>query len=151
MDGLIIRKGKKEDLAEVLGLIKELAIYEKEPDAVICTVETMEKDGFGNNAIFEFFVAEKDGQILGTALFYFKYSTWKGRCLYLEDIVVSEDHRNKGIGSKLFKAVKEVAQNLKLKRMEWQVLEWNEPAINFYKKHKALVDPEWLNVKFEWE
>ena len=151
MDGLIIRKGKKEDLAQVLRLIKELAIYEKEPDAVICTVESMEEDGFGTDPIFEFYVAEKDNTILGTALYYFKYSTWKGRCLYLEDIVVNEGHRNKGIGSALFNAVKQTAERLKLKRMEWQVLEWNEPAIAFYKKHNALIDAEWLNVKFEWD
>jgi len=151
MNELIIRKGEKEDLEAALKLIKELAEYEKEPDAVVCDIASMERDASGPNKIFDFFVAERDGSILGIAVYYFKYSTWKGRCLFLEDIVVQENARNQGIGTRLFNAVKDIALNSKLRRMEWQVLEWNAPAIAFYKKHQAIFDSEWVNVKYEWD
>ena len=94
---------------------------------------------------------ETKDEILGIALYYTKYSTWKGKCIYLEDIVVSQQHRQKGVGSKLFDAVLEVAKNKKVKRMEWQVLDWNEPAIKFYKKYNAILDEEWINGKFEFK
>jgi GNAT superfamily N-acetyltransferase len=151
MNNLIIRKGEKRDLPATLDLIKELAVYEKEPDAVVVDLESMERDGFGSNKVFDFFVAELDNEIYGIAVYYFKYSTWKGTCLYLEDIVVSESKRSLGIGSRLFESVVDVAKSRKCRRMEWQVLEWNEPAIAFYKKHKAIFDHEWINVKFEWD
>lgn len=146
-----IRIGQKEDLPQTLALIKELAEYERAPLEVSNTLEMMEKDGFGETKIFDFFVAEHENKIVGIAIYYMKYSTWKGKCLFLEDIVITESFRKFGIGSKLFEAVAKVAKNLKVERMEWQVLEWNEPAINFYKKYNAILDPEWINGKFTKE
>ncbi|MFT4752625.1 MAG: GNAT superfamily N-acetyltransferase [Salibacteraceae bacterium] len=144
----VIRIGTIEDLPRLRELIVELAIYEKEPDAVEVTLQELERDGFGVNSIFEFFVAEINGTIEGIALHYFKYSTWKGKCLFLEDIVVNESFRGKGIGKLLFDEVVKVAAAHKCKRMEWQVLEWNATAISFYKnKYNANLDPEWLNGK----
>lgn len=146
-----VRKGIKTDLPQVLGLIKELAEYEKAPLEVAVTVEEMERDGFGENPIFHFFVAESDGNIIGIALYYIKYSTWKGKCIFLEDIIVTEAFRQYGIGKKLFDEVVKVAKEMKARRMEWQVLEWNEPAIKFYKKLNANLDPEWINGKLTGE
>jgi GNAT superfamily N-acetyltransferase len=141
-----IRIGTIEDLPRLRALIVELAIFEKEPDAVEVTIQELEKDGFGKEKIFSFFVAEVDGTVQGIALHYFKYSTWKGKCLFLEDIVVNDQFRGIGIGKLLFDEVVKVAAVHKCKRMEWQVLEWNEPAIGFYsKKYNAELDPEWLN------
>jgi GNAT superfamily N-acetyltransferase len=146
-----IRTGEKSDLPSVLALIKELAEYEKAPHEVTNTIQMMEEDGFGENPVFRFFVAEVDGQIVGMALYYTKYSTWKGKCLFLEDIIVTEKMRCHRIGEKLFYAVAGVAKEQKVQRMEWQVLDWNEPAINFYKKHNANLDPEWINCKLVYE
>lgn len=142
-----IRKGIKTDLPQVLGLIKELAIYEKAPLEVAVTLEEMERDGFGPNPIFQYYVAEMEGKIVGIALYYIKYSTWKGKCVFLEDIIVTEQYRQFGIGKKLFDEVVKVAKETKARRLEWQVLEWNEPAIKFYKKLNATLDPEWWNGK----
>lgn len=147
MNGINIKVGEKADLPEILKLIKELADYEKAPAEVEVTVEEMENWGFGKNKIFDFFVAEKNGVIVGLALYYYKYSTWKGKCLFLEDIIVTEKMRGKGIGKLLFDKIVEVAKSDKVRRLEWQVLEWNEPAIRFYKKYNATLDPEWLNGK----
>lgn len=141
-----IRIGTKQDLPRLRELIVELAVYEKEPDAVEVTLAELEKDGFGNDAIFSFFVAEIDGVIQGIALHYFKYSTWKGKCLFLEDIVVNQEFRGKGIGKLLFDEIVKVAATHHCKRLEWQVLKWNTPAIQFYKnKYDANLDEEWLN------
>lgn len=148
---MAIRRGKKEDLTQVLSLVKELAIYEKAPNEVEVTVAQMEEWGFGTDKQFDFFVAEKDGKIVGTAIYYYKYSTWKGKCLFLEDIIVTETERKNGFGKLLFDAVVQVAKKDKVKRMEWQVLEWNEPAINFYKKTKTVFDDEWVNCKLTYE
>lgn len=142
-----IRVGDKADLPHILGLIKELAHYEKAPEEVEVTIAEMENWGFGKEKIFDFFVAEKDGVIVGLALYYYKYSTWKGKCLFLEDIIVTEKMRGEGIGKLLFDKVVEMAKKEKVRRLEWQVLEWNEPAIKFYKKYNATLDPEWLNGK----
>lgn len=142
-----IRKGNKSDLAQVLKLIKELATYEKAPNEVTVSVSDMERDGFGENPIFNFFVAESDGIIIGISLYYIKYSTWKGKCVFLEDIIVTEEYRKYGIGKKLFNEVVKIAKQMQVKRMEWQVLEWNEPAINFYKKLNSHFDNEWVNCK----
>jgi len=109
------------------------------------------EDGFGDNAIFDFLVVEKDGIVAGIALYYTKYSTWKGRCLYLEDIIVKESERMNGFGSMLLKELVSIAEKTGVKRLEWQVLDWNEPAINFYKKHKTIIDGDWLNCKVEFE
>lgn len=142
----LIRKGEKKDLARLRALIVELAIYEKEPLAVEVTLEELENDGFGTHKIFDFFVSEIAGKVEGIALYYFKYSTWKGKCIYLEDIVVNEKLRGNGIGKLLFDEVIKVAVHHNCKRMEWQVLEWNQTAIDFYtKKYHANLDPEWLN------
>lgn len=147
MSEINIRQGNKSDLPVILNLIKELAEYEKAPAEVEVTVNEMENWGFGAEKIFDFFVAEKRDVIVGLALYYYKYSTWKGKCLFLEDIIVTEKMRGEGIGKLLFDRVVEVAKANKVRRMEWQVLEWNEPAIRFYKKYNATLDPEWLNGK----
>lgn len=147
----MIRKGNKEDLTQALALVKELAIYEKAPNEVEVTLEQMEEWGFGNDKLFDFFVAEKNGKIIGIALYYYKYSTWKGKCLFLEDIIVTENERKNGYGKLLFDAVVQVAKKDKVKRMEWQVLEWNEPAIKFYKKTPTVFDSEWINCKLTYD
>ena len=142
-----IRKGAEADLEQVLGLVKELAIYEKAPNEVEVTLQEMQNWGFGKDKVFDFFVAEHQNKIIGIALYYYKYSTWKGKCLFLEDIIITEKYRRYGLGSKLFNEVALVAKQQQVRRMEWQVLDWNEPAINFYKKYKAHLDGEWINGK----
>lgn len=142
-----IRKGFREDVPEILRLIKELATYERAPLDVEITVEDLERDGFGDQPIFRFFVAELEGKICGMALYYIKYSTWKGRCLFLEDIIVREEFRRHKIGKKLFEAVVAVAKEMKVRRVEWQVLDWNEPAIRFYEKYKAEFLKEWVSCR----
>ena len=145
METTLVRKGTKADLGEALALIQELAVYEKEPEAVVVSVEQMEAWGFQDNPFFEFFVAERNEQIVGIAFYYIRYSTWKGPMIYLEDIVVKEEIRGNGIGARLFEAVAiECAKN-NFYGMTWQVLDWNEPALNFYKKYNASFSEEWLN------
>lgn len=146
-----IRWGKESDLPEVLGLVQELAAYERAPLEVEVTLDEMRNWGFGEDKIFDFFVAEHKGKIVGIALYYYKYSTWKGKCLFLEDIIITEPYRRYGLGTKLFDEVVKVARQKKVRRMEWQVLEWNDPAINFYKKYQAVLDPEWINGKLTYE
>lgn len=144
----MVRKGKKEDLPQVLGLIQELADYENASDSVLNTVEMMQEDGFGPKPVFDFFVADQNSSILGAAIYYYRYSTWKGRWLYLEDLVVTESQRGKGIGKLLFEECVEKAKLEKCTGMSWQVLDWNDPAINFYKKYPTTFDGEWLNCAF---
>lgn len=146
-----IRAGVKADLPRVLELITELAVYEKEPDAVENTVGQMEVDGFGPNPIYGFFVAENDDKyIVGIAIYYYRYSTWKGKRMYLEDIVVTESERGNGIGKQLFDRIIEKGREEKCTGMMWQVLDWNEPAINFYKKYyNANLDGGWMNCNIE--
>ena len=146
-----IRKGTREDLPQTLGLIRELAEYEKAPLEVAVTLEDMERDGFGESPVFRFFVAETEGRIVGIALYYIKYSTWKGKCVFLEDLVVTEAFRRYGTGKKLFDEVVKVAQEMEARRLEWQVLNWNEPAIRFYRKLGAGLDDEWLNGRLTEE
>ncbi len=146
-----VRKGLKSDLSAALGLIKELALYEKAPDEVIVTIEDMGRDGFGENPVFNFFVAELDRKIVGISLYYVKYSTWKGKCIFLEDIIVTEQYRKHGIGKKLFDEVVKVSKELNVQRLEWQVLDWNEPAIRFYEKINSNLDKEWINCKLTKE
>lgn len=143
----IIRIGVKKDLPSVLELIRELAAYERAEHEVENTLERMEEDGFGAHPCFHFFVAEVDDQILGLSLFYTRYSTWKGRMLYLEDIVVRASARGKRIGHLLFTATANYALQKKYAGMTWQVLDWNEPALRFYKKYNAQLDGEWINGK----
>ncbi|MCG3167571.1 MAG: hypothetical protein POELPBGB_03365 [Bacteroidia bacterium] len=142
-----IRQGKKADLPAVLLLIKELAEYEKAPLEVEVTVEQMEKNGFGEHSVFSFIVAEYDAVVVGMALYYTKYSTWKGPCIFLEDLIVTQSERRKGIGRLLFEKMIQISKERNVRRLEWQVLEWNKPAINFYKKYNASLDAEWLNGK----
>ncbi|HRP90062.1 MAG TPA: GNAT family N-acetyltransferase [Edaphocola sp.] len=140
-----IRPAYSEDCAQMMLLIKELAIYEKAPDAVTVSLEEFIDAGFGNQAIWKAFVAEQDDTIIGLSLFYPRYSTWKGKKLYLEDIVVKESFRGKKIGHQLFQATLDYAKENGYHSLFWQVLDWNETAINFYKKFGASFDKEWLN------
>lgn len=140
-----IRQGEEADLPETLELIKELAVFERAPDAVSNTLQQMKKDGFGPNPVYGFFVAEKGGIIIGLSLFYYRYSTWKGKCLYLEDLIVTESERNNGVGADLFDATVKYAKDNDCVRMNWQVLDWNQSAIDFYKKYGAELDGEWIN------
>lgn len=142
-----IRKGEKRDYLQVLELIKELAEYEKALDEVTNTIEAMNED----SDVFNLIVAEVDKRIEGIAIFFPYYSTWKGRCIYLEDIVVKQEMRGKGIGKLLFDDVIKFAKEYGAKRLMWQVLDWNEPAINFYKKLNANLDGEWINCKLTEE
>ena len=146
---MTIRPGQIDDLPRVLELIKELALYEKAPREVTNTVERMEQDGFGPYPIFGLFVAEDNNRIVGISLYYWRYSTWKGKRLYLEDIVVTESERGKGTGKLLFDRTMKLALDENCTGMMWQVLEWNEPAINFYKKYGAKLDDEWTNCTLE--
>jgi GNAT superfamily N-acetyltransferase len=141
----VVRKGKKEDLPHVLRLIEELAIYEREPDAVNVTVDELEKDGFGQNPLYGLFVGEADGEIVGIALYYFRYSTWNGKVLYLEDLVVTESERGKGYGRDLLNAIIQEADKQNCRLCTWQVLDWNEPSIKFYKSIGADLDEGWIN------
>jgi GNAT superfamily N-acetyltransferase len=150
MSSIKIRTGTKQDLPQALELIKELARYEKAPDEVINTVAQMEIDGFGANPIFGLFVAENEHGVVGISIYYWRYSTWKGKRLYLEDIVVTERERGAGIGKLLFDRTMQHAIDENCSGMMWQVLEWNEPAINFYKKYyRAKLDGEWINCSLE--
>lgn len=142
-----IRIAEKKDVPQMLALIRELADYEKAPLEVHNTVERMEKDGFGEQPIFYSHIAEVEGQVVGVAIYYQAYSTWKGSYIYLDDIVITEEFRGKGIGKKLFDAVGAFAKNAGANLLRWHVLEWNEPAINFYKKYNAVLDPEWITCK----
>lgn len=146
-----IRKATKEDLPQVLDLVKELALYEKAPEEVTITLEELEKDGFGEHPIYWIILAEDKSGILGMSFYYIRYSTWKGKCLYLEDIVVKEEYRGKKIGKVLFEETIKAAKEMNAKLMNWQVLDWNEPAINFYKKFEAELDGEWINGKLRFE
>jgi GNAT superfamily N-acetyltransferase len=140
----MIRPAQKGDEHAIMELIHGLALYEKAPEQVVNTAEDLGVHLF-DEKICDAIVAEKDNQIVGFALYYTNYSTWKGKCLYLEDFYVLPELRGEGIGSLLFDKVVEIARNRGVKRMDWQVLEWNEPALNFYNKKQAVLDPEWIN------
>ncbi|WP_203256223.1 GNAT family N-acetyltransferase [Hyunsoonleella ulvae] len=148
---LIIRDSKKEDMSQVLNLIKELAVFENEPEAVEVTIEDLERDGFGKQPQFHCFVAEVDAKIEGIALVYNRYSTWKGRAIHLEDLIVSEAMRGYGLGSKLLDEVVKYGHKLGVKRINWEVLDWNEPAIKFYEKNGANVMRDWNVVQLNEE
>jgi GNAT superfamily N-acetyltransferase len=142
-----IREGKQADIPAALDLIRELAIYEKAPNEVIVTEADMIRDGFGSNPLFHFYVATLENEVIGIALTYIRYSTWKGPMLYLEDLVIREAHRGKGVGKLLFEKCMKRASNLNYEGMIWQVLDWNEPAIRFYDKYQSTYSGEWLNGK----
>lgn len=147
---IIIRESVREDVPIMFELIKELALYEKAPEQVTNTIEQMYLDGFGENPIFGSIVSEVDEKIVGMALYYYRYSTWKGKRLYLEDLIVSEIMRGQGLGEKLLEATIEKARQSNCTGLMWQVLDWNEPAINFYKKFGARFESEWLNVHIDF-
>ncbi|MEE1885793.1 GNAT family N-acetyltransferase [Pedobacter flavus] len=140
-----IRKAVKSDCKRLLELINELAVYEKAPEEVTVTLQEFEDAGFGSNPVWEAIVAIEDNLIIGFALYYTRYSTWKGRRLYLEDFIVTESKRGLGIGKILFESVIQESKNGKYNGMTWQVLDWNEPALNFYQKYNAQIDKGWLN------
>jgi len=140
-----IRRAVKKDCTRLLELVKELAVYEKAPDEVTVSLAHFEESGFGNNPVWWAFVVETEDGIQGFALYYIRYSTWKGQAMYLEDIIVTETARGKGIGKILFDRLIVEAKEKGFNRIIWQVLEWNEPALNFYKKYNAEFDSEWLN------
>jgi len=140
-----LRRAVREDCPRLLELVHELAVYEKAPNEVTVTLEHFEESGFGEKPVWWAFVAVENKTILGFALYYIRYSTWKGQRMYLEDILVTEKARGRGIGKVLMDRLIEEAKEKKFSGMMWQVLEWNEPAINFYKKYNANLDAEWVN------
>jgi len=144
-----VRRAVKEDCARLLELVNELAVYEKAPQEVTVTLEHFMESGFGEKPVWWGFVAEEDDVILGFILYYIRYSTWKGQRMYLEDFLVTEKARGKGVGKLLFDRLIEEAKEKKFSGIVWQVLEWNEPAINFYKKYDTKFDDEWVNCSIE--
>ncbi|HNX08379.1 MAG TPA: GNAT family N-acetyltransferase [Bacteroidales bacterium] len=146
-----LRNAQRDDIPTIIELIRELAIYERAPKEVTVTAADLERDGFGPNPVFEVILACTEDQVLGMAFYYFSYSTWKGKCLYLEDIIVKQQFRGNKAGKLLFEAVIKKAKETGAKRMQWQVLEWNTPAINFYQKYGAVLDDTWINGKFTEE
>jgi GNAT superfamily N-acetyltransferase len=148
---ITVRAAKKTDVPAIYDLVKQLAEFEKSPGAVINTVDAMIKDGFGKDKIFYSFVAETDNKIIGMAVFYFAYSTWKGKHVYLDDLIVNEKYRRSGAGKILFDAVYQFAKEHNASQLRWHVLDWNEPAINFYKKYPVTFDPTWITCKIEKE
>lgn len=144
-----IRKSTKKDLPAILELINELAVFEKEPDAVEVDIAELEKEGFGEHPLFTCFVAEVNGNIEGMALVYFRFSTWKGRTVHLEDLIVREKMRGTGLGSALYKKVITYALEQGVKRTEWVVLDWNTPAIDFYERSGATVFQDWNTVQMD--
>jgi GNAT superfamily N-acetyltransferase len=146
MTAVTIRDVRREDCPRLLELIQELAAYEKAPQEVTVTLEHFTDAGFGENPVWKAFAAVHEDTIIGFALYYIRYSTWKGCRMYLEDLLVSENWRGKGIGRLLFDKLIIEAREKQFNGIAWQVLEWNEPAINFYKKYEAQFDTEWWNA-----
>lgn len=140
-----LRIAVKNDCPRLLDLVHELALFEKAPQEVTVTLEEFEDAGFGNRPVWKAFVVEDEELIVGFALYYIRYSTWKGCRMYLEDLIVTESWRGKGIGKLLFDRLVQEARELGFNGMTWQVLDWNEPAINFYKKYEAAIEAGWLN------
>src|SRR5688572_5605977 len=136
---MLIRKGTEKDMPAVLDLIRELAVFEKEPDAVVVTVADLVHDGFGDNPLFHTFVAEVDGEITGMALYYYRYSTWKGKTIHLEDLIVKEKMRGTGLGFALYTEIMKQGKADGVRRIEWNVLDWNQNAIDFYEKSGAKI------------
>ena len=146
---MYIRKGRIEDMPAVSALIKELAVFEKEPNAVEVTLADLMRDGFGENSLFHTFIAEENDEILGMALYYYRYSTWKGKTIHLEDLIVKKEKRGSGLGFKLYSEVIAQGKCDGVRRIEWNVLDWNTPAIEFYKKTGAKVFKDWLVVQMD--
>jgi GNAT superfamily N-acetyltransferase len=146
---MYIRKGTLQDMPGVLTLIQELAIFENEPNAVQITVDDLVRDGFGTNPLFHVFVAEVEKEIVGIALYYYRYSTWKGKIIHLEDLVVKEKMRGTGLGYALYSEIIRQAKRDNVQRIDWHVLDWNSPAIAFYEKSGAKVLTEWNLVQLD--
>lgn len=144
-----IRKAEKADCPRMLELIQELADFERAPEQVTVTLSHFEESGFGPFPVYWAFVAEADAQIVGFALYYIRYSTWKGQRMYLEDILVTKNWRGRGVGQLLFNRLVAAASEKKLHGITWQVLEWNQPAIRFYEKYGAAFDAEWINCSID--
>ncbi|AMA50154.1 MULTISPECIES: GNAT family N-acetyltransferase [Flavobacterium] len=149
MKNFTIRRGTSYDMAQVLLLIKELALFEKEPEAVVITEEDLIRDGFGSNPLFHTFLAEIDGVIVGVALYYYRYSTWKGKTIHLEDLIVTQNMRGTGIGIALYKEIMKQGALDGVRRIEWNVLDWNTNAIKFYEKSGAKVLDDWRVVQMD--
>lgn len=147
--GTVLRRAVKTDCPRLMELVRELAVYEKAPDEVVVSLSHFEESGFGPNPVWWAFVAEVNGKVEGFALYYIRYSTWKGQRLYLEDLIVTEEHRGTGLGKMLFEQLIAETKEKSFSGMVWQVLDWNEPAINFYKKYKADFDAAWVNCSIE--
>lgn len=148
---ITIRKAVQKDCPRIFELIKELAHYEKAPDEVTVTLKHFEESGFGSRPVWWAFVAEENQTVIGFALYYIRYSTWKGQRMYLEDLYITESERRKGVGSQLMKALMEEARYLNLNGITWQVLDWNKPAIDFYKRYEISLDAEWINCTLSLE
>jgi GNAT superfamily N-acetyltransferase len=146
-----LRIAKKDDCPRLLELVNELALFERAPEEVTVTLQEFEEAGFGNKPVWKAFVTEADGLIVGFALYYIRYSTWKGCRMYLEDLIITESWRGKGIGKMLFDRLIQEVRELGFNGMTWQVLDWNEPAINFYKKYEAAIEAGWLNASLSKE
>ena len=146
-----IRIAQKQDCPRLLELVHELALFEQAPEEVTVTLQEFEDAGFGDKPVWKAFVAEVDGIIVAMALYYVRYSTWKGCRLFLEDLIVTEAFRGQGIGKSLFDRIIVEAKDLGFSGMVWQVLDWNEPALNFYKKYEAGIEPGWLNASLSKE
>jgi GNAT superfamily N-acetyltransferase len=144
-----IRKGNPEDMESVLGLIQELAIFEKEPEAVVITVDDLLRDGFGEKPLFHVFVAEVEKEIVGIALYYYRYSTWKGKTIHLEDLIVKDKMRGTGLGSALYTEIMKQGKKDNVRRVEWNVLDWNTPAVKFYENSGAKILEEWRVVQMD--
>jgi GNAT superfamily N-acetyltransferase len=148
---MTIRTAKKEDCPRLMELVNELALFEKAPEEVTVSLQEFEDAGFGEKPVWKAFVAEYNDVIVGFALYYVRYSTWKGCRLYLEDLLITEEMRGKGIGKLLFDRIIAETRELGFSGMVWQVLDWNEPAIKFYKKYEANIDAGWLNAALSRE
>ena len=144
-----IRKGTPQDMPDVLALINELAVFEKEPDAVVISTEDLVRDGFSENPLFHTFVAEVNEEIIGVALYYYRFSTWKGKTIHLEDLIVKENNRGTGAGFALYSVIIKQGKEDNVRRIEWNVLDWNKPAIDFYEKSGAKVLSDWRVVHMD--
>jgi len=151
MEGIVVRPARKTDCSRSMDLVHGLALYEHAPEQVTVSLAHFEESGFGNNPVWWAYVAEIDGRIVGFALWYIRYSTWKGQRMYLEDLYVEPEMRGKGIGALLFERLIKEAKLKEFSGLNWQALDWNEPALNFYRKYKANFDGEWINCSLDIE